>query len=229
MSRSHTITGLLGSTFQAHPWHGVSPRTDSGQHLHAFIEIVPSDAVKYELDKRTGHLKVDRPQLFSSLCPTLYGFVPQTYCGPRVAERCVERLGINQILGDGDPLDVCVLTEKSVAHGVFVRARAIGGIRVIDGDEADDKIIAILESDLTYGHMKDIDDCPAGILDRLQHYFLSYKQRPDDPRKVRVAEVYDRAEAETVIDRSIEDYVQYFGDPLERVQALKNLFPRPPG
>ena len=84
---------LLGILFQAHPWHGVSPGEDAPGLLNAYIEIVPTDAVKYELDKQTGHLRVDRPAAFSSLCPTLYGFIPQTYCGDRVGRLCAERTG----------------------------------------------------------------------------------------------------------------------------------------
>lgn len=194
--------------FAAHPWHGVSPETETRGIFNAYIEIVPTDTVKYEIDKASGHLRLDRPQRFSSLCPTLYGFIPQTYCGPRVADRCEERSGTKKMEGDGDPLDICVLTEKTVAHGgLFVRARAIGGLRMIDGNQADDKIIAVLDSDVAYGHFNDISDVPSGLVERLRHYFLSYKQLPGSPStQVSIAEVYDRAEALETIARSVEDY-----------------------
>ena len=78
-------------TLQAHPWHGVSPGAEAPEVVTAYIEIVPTDTVKYELDKETGILRLDRPQRFSSQCPTLYGFIPQTYCGALVAKRCAER------------------------------------------------------------------------------------------------------------------------------------------
>ena len=82
------------------------------------------------------------------MCPTLYGFIPQTYCGKEVAARCAEKTGATGIQGDGDPMDICVLTEKAFAHGsLFVRAKPIGGLRMIDGEQADDKIIAVLEKD----------------------------------------------------------------------------------
>lgn len=199
--------------FQAHPWHGVSPGPRTPELVNAYIEIVPTDPVKYELDKTSGHLRVDRPQRFSSMCPTLYGFIPQTYCGRQVAELCEQRTGRTGIEGDKDPMDVCVLSEKTFAHGgFFLRARPIGGLRMIDGRQADDKIIAVLEDDLAYGRIVEIDEVPTGLIERLQHYFLSYKQLPgDEPKKVEITHVYDRMEALDVINRSLRDYGQEFG------------------
>jgi len=199
--------------FQAHPWHGVTPGAKAPDVVNTYIEIVPTDAVKYELDKASGHLKVDRPQRFSSMCPTLYGFIPQTFCGAEVAAICAERSGLDGIEGDGDPMDICVLSEKTFAHGsFFLSARPVGGLRMIDGQQADDKIIAVLESDLAYGGLKNIGDVPKGLVDRLKHYFLSYKQFPSDaPRKVEIVDVYDRDEALGVIKRSLKDYQQKFG------------------
>ncbi|MDQ2974080.1 MAG: inorganic pyrophosphatase [Acidobacteriota bacterium] len=204
------------SLFQAHPWHGVSPGEKAPETVNAYIEIVPTDAVKYELDKYSGHLRVDRPQRFSSMCPSLYGFIPQTFCGEQVAKLCAERQGtadLSCIQGDGDPMDICVLTEKTFAQGnFFLHATPIGGLRMIDGDQADDKIIAILEDDLAYGHISDISQCPKGLMDRLKHYFLSYKQLPGDaPRRVEIVDVYNRVEALEVIARSIADYQEEFG------------------
>ncbi len=201
--------------FQAHPWHGVLPGEKVPEQVNAYIEIVPTDAVKYELDKASGHLRVDRPQRFSSMCPALYGFIPQTFCGQEVAALCSQRTGIENIQGDKDPMDICVLSEKTFAHGsFFVNARPIGGLRMIDGEQADDKIIAVLESDLAYGRFEDIGDCPQGLVDRLKHYFLSYKQFPGDaPRRVEIVDVYNRAEASDVINRSLRDYRKEFGKP----------------
>jgi inorganic pyrophosphatase len=199
--------------FQAHPWHGVTAGVKAPELVNAYIEIVPTDAVKYELDKASGHLKVDRPQRFSSMCPALYGFIPQTFCGAEVAALCAERSGLDGIKGDGDPMDICVLSEKTFAHGsFFLSARAIGGLRMIDGRQADDKIIAVLESDLAYGGLMNISDVPKGLVDRLKHYFLSYKQFPGDaPRKVEIVDVYDRDEALEVIKRGLKDYKEKFG------------------
>jgi inorganic pyrophosphatase len=216
---------LLAILFQAHPWHGVEAETDAAGVIKAYIEIVPTDAVKYELDKPSGHLRVDRPQRFSSLCPTLYGFIPQTFCGDLVGELCSLRVNVPGIKGDGDPLDICVLTEKAFTHGnFFLRAVPIGGLRMIDGMEADDKIIAVLESDVAYGHFENIADCPRGLVDRLKHYFLSYKQLPHEaPRRVEIADVYDRTEAMEVINRSLLDYRARYGEPETRVSQLRRL------
>jgi inorganic pyrophosphatase len=215
---------LVWTMFQAHPWHGVPPGDPAGV-VEAFIEIVPTDTVKYELDKHSGHLRVDRPQRYSSQPPTLYGFIPQTYCGTRVGQRCSERCGLGNIRGDGDPMDICILSEKAMAHAnFFLRARPIGGLRMIDGEEADDKIVAVLENDLAYGHLRDVADAPEGLIERLRHYFLTYKQMPGEPaRTVRIAEVYDRVEAVEVIRRSLDDYRESFGDPQTRLMQLARL------
>jgi inorganic pyrophosphatase len=218
---------LLGLMFQAHPWHGITPGADAPGVVNAYVEIVPTDAVKYELDKASGHLRVDRPQRFSSFPPTLYGFIPQTFCGERVAALS-GRAGVEgaaAIRGDGDPMDICVLTERPAAHANFlVRARPVGGLRMIDGDEADDKIIAVMENDVTYGHIEDITQAPRGLIDRLQHYFLTYKQLPQDsPRRVEIADVYDREAALETIGRSIEDYRALYGAPESRVDELRRM------
>jgi inorganic pyrophosphatase len=177
-----------------------------------FIEIVPTDTVKYEIDKPTGYLKVDRPQKYSNVCPTLYGFIPQTYCAEEVAGLASAVTGRAALHGDGDPLDVCVLTERPITHGdILVTATPLGGLRVIDRDEADDKIIAVLQNDAAYGNWKDISDCPERILERLKHYFVTYKQRPDaSDSVVEIASTFNRSEAHDVIRRSQQDYRNHF-------------------
>ena len=216
---------LLALMFQAHPWHGVPAGEGAPGVVNAYIEIVPTDAVKYELDKASGHLRLDRPQRFSSFPPTLYGFIPQTFCGDRVAELCRDCAGGEQIRGDGDPMDICVLTERPAAHANFlVRAKPVGGLRMVDGNEADDKIIAVLEKDVAYGHIEDIHEAPKGLIDRLQHYFLTYKQLPQEsPRRVEIADVYDRDAALETIRRSLEDYRARYGPPENRVGELRRL------
>ena len=221
MPKEDATFNLFKLMFQAHPWHGVAPGAQAPETVKAFIEIVPTDVVKYELDKLSGHLHVDRPQRFSSMCPSLYGFIPQTFCGDHVADLCAERTGLTGIKGDQDPMDICVLTEKTFAQGnFFLQAEPIGGLRMIDGEQADDKIIAVLEGDLAYGQIKDIGDCPKALVDRLQHYFLSYKQFPGDaPRRVEIVGVYDRAEALDVITRSFSDYQKQFGDARRKLRS----------
>lgn len=194
--------------FVAHPWHGISLGGQQPDIVNAFIEVTPSDTVKYELDKNTGLLKIDRPQLFSNVCPTLYGFLPQTYCGDRVAEQCRTKFNRESVVGDEDPLDICVMTEKLITQGnILLKAIPIGGIKLLDNNEADDKIIAVLKGDALYGKWEDIDECPVEILDRLKHYFLTYKQAPDSNNiKCEIIDVYGREEALEIIRLSIEDY-----------------------
>src|SRR5258705_2002602 len=109
------------------------------------------------------------------MCPTLYGFIPQTFCDKEVAELCAQRTGITGIQGDKDPIDVCVLSEKSFAHGsFFLHARPIGGLRMIDGEQADDKIIAVLESDLAYGGVVCLCRLPLGVVDSLNELLLRF-------------------------------------------------------
>jgi inorganic pyrophosphatase len=193
---------------RAHPWHDLSIGGGAPRVVTAYIEIVPTDTVKYEMDKSTGILRVDRPQQYSNVCPSLYGFLPRTLCAERVGRLCEERTGRTGIIGDGDPMDICVLTEKEITHGdILVRAIPIGGLRMIDGNEADDKIIAVLEGDAVFGGYEEIAQVPGGLVDRLRHYFLTYKQGPDrSGRVVEIAHVYDRAAAHEAIRRSQDDY-----------------------
>ena len=216
---------LLSLLFKAHPWHGISVGPDAPDEVVAYIEIVPADTVKYELDKHSGELKLDRPQRYSSLCPSLYGFIPQTFCGERVGARTAEKTGLAGVEGDGDPMDICVLSERAYSHASFLlRAHPIGGLRMVDGHQADDKILAVLDGDLAYGAMRELDDVPRPVLERLRHYFLTYKQIPGDAaRKVSIPEIYDRKEACEVIRRSQADYHAHFGEPASRLAQLRAL------
>lgn len=190
-----------------HPWHGISPGANCPKEITAFIEIVPGDTVKYEIDKESGYLKIDRPQKFSNAVPALYGFIPKTYCGNNIAEYASTNSKAKISKGDGDPLDICVLTEKLITHGdILVDAIPIGGLRMIDKEEADDKIIAVLKQDEIYGNWKDISDCPQAIIDRIKHYFLTYKNLPGNPQPVIIDSVYGAEIARTVILKSLEDY-----------------------
>ncbi|MGI8788493.1 MAG: inorganic pyrophosphatase [Pyrinomonadaceae bacterium] len=219
------LNRLLSLMFQAHPWHGVSAGEDAPRTVNTYVEIVPRDVVKFELDKPSGHLRLDRPQKFSSLCPTLYGFVPQTYCGEKVAEFCMRKTGRTGIVGDSDPLDICILTEMTIlSSNFFANTKPIGGLRLLDHGEADDKIIAVLENDAAFGNFEEISDCPRGLIERLAHYFLSYKQLPNDaPRALEVTDVYSRDEAREVINLSFEDYREKFGEPESRIEELRML------
>jgi inorganic pyrophosphatase len=198
---------------KAHPWHGISIGPEAPEVVTTFVELVPTDTVKYELDKASGLLKIDRPQQYSNICPTPYGFIPQTLCAERVGAFCAQRTGRRGIVGDGDPMDICILTEKDITHGnILVQAIPIGGLRMLDGQEADDKIVAVLRHDVTYGSWRDLSACPAPLLDRLRHYFLTYKQSPDRlAAPCEITHVYGREEAFEVIRQSHEDYRRHFG------------------
>ena len=200
------MTKVHVESYMPHPWHGIKHGHNSPSNVNAFIEMTPDDSVKYEIDKKTGFLKVDRPQKFSNIVPALYGFIPQTYCDKKVAEFC-------QLNGDQDPLDICVLTERNIIHGnIIVPALPIGGFRMIDGGEADDKIIAILKGDEVFSQWSTIEQCPDSLINRLKHYFLTYKQMPgeDKLKNTEITHTYSKDEAYEVIERSIEDYDNQF-------------------
>lgn len=200
--------------FRLHPWHGLELGEKAPEIVNCYIEMVPTDTIKYELDKTTGILKVDRPQQYSSLCPTLYGLLPQTYSGRRVADFCQKKAAQNSIVGDEDPLDICVLTERVIVRGdIIVKAIPIGGFRLIDNNQADDKIIAVLAGDFLYENFKDISECPESLIERLRHYFLTYKDSPDMKikRKVQILHTYGREEAYEIIKLSMQDYRDEIG------------------
>jgi len=180
--------------------------------VNAYIEITPFDTVKYELDKESGLLKIDRPQQFSNLCPALYGFIPQTYCGEAIRRLSADRSGLEVTEGDGDPLDICVLSEKHVTHhNILLQCVPIGGFRMIDKSQADDKIIAVMKDDLVYGQYIDISQIPEAVTKRLFHYFLTYKLSPEDhSNRVQITHIYNRDEAREVIIAAMEDYKTKF-------------------
>lgn len=203
------IGKLLGLRYRSHPWHGIDLGEKAPEKLTCYVEMVPTDTVKYESDKKTGYLIIDRPQKYSSILPALYGYLPQTYCSDNVAKISRDALNRDDIVGDGDPLDVCILTEKEIFHGdIIVKARPIGGFRMIDGNEADDKIIAVLHDDAVYAY-NDISDCPTAVVDRLKHYFLTYKDMPGAKTRCEIPHIYGLEEAYKVINSSIDDYKKY--------------------
>ena len=194
--------------WRPHPWHGLDIGPNPPHLVYAYIEITPFDAVKYEVDKVTGYLRVDRPQRLSSLPPTLYGFIPRTFCG-----RHVGMLMPNATQGDHDPLDICVVSERPITKAeVILPARVVGGLPMLDRGEADDKIIAVLDNDTFWTHVEDISDLPAVLVERLQHYFSTYKQTPGAVSAVSVATAYDRHHATQVIEAAIADYKEEYGE-----------------
>ena len=193
--------------WRPHPWHGLEAGDDLPQVVNAYIEMTPFDAVKYEVDKTTGYLRVDRPQLTSSMPPTLYGFIPQTYCSERV-----KALSPKSEKGDDDPLDICVITERPINRGeVILRARVIGGLQMVDNGEADDKIIAVLDNDPFWKSANDVGDISPALLERLRHYFETYKLLYGQPSNVTIEKIYGREHAFSVIGAALEDYTEEFG------------------
>ncbi len=215
MDEKQIVDFLLKSKhlFKPHPWHGIEPWADKNKNiLNVFIEMVPDDTVKYELDKNSGYLKVDRPQKYSSIIPALYGFIPKTYSDELTADYSRKATGRKGLVGDKDPLDICVLTEKRVRAGnLLLEAIPIGGFRMLDNGEVDDKIIAVLKNDAFYGDIKDISECPVGVVNRLKHYFLTYKQIPSGEKPIaEITHLYHADEAQEVIDRASKDYQKEF-------------------
>jgi inorganic pyrophosphatase len=195
------------SHFRPHPWHGLEVGPDPPEVLNAFIEITPFDMMKYEIDKVSGYLRVDRPLRSSAQHPALYGFVPRTYCGERVC-----KLAPGSKRGDGDPIDICVLSERAIARTeIIIRCRVVGGLQMIDRGEADDKIISVLDGDFMWGKARDIHDLPEVLIERLQHYFLTYKLVPGQRPQARITSIYGRNHAFKVVRAAMEDYEAKFG------------------
>ncbi|MDC4206152.1 MAG: inorganic pyrophosphatase [Candidatus Manganitrophus sp.] len=193
--------------WRPHPWHGLEVGPNPPSLVHAYIEITPFDTVKYELDKVTGYLHVDRPQRSSALPPSLYGFVPRTYCGRRVGA-----LMRNAKIGDRDPLDICVLSERPIDRSdVILQARVVGGLPMLDDGEADDKIIAVIKNDHLWSDVKDISELPSVLVERLRHYFSTYKLVPGESSHVVIDAAYNREHAERVIKAAMEDYQDEYG------------------
>jgi inorganic pyrophosphatase len=206
---SPSISPISFYRWRPHPWHGLDVGPKAPQVVTAYIEITPFDTIKYEIDKATGYLRVDRPQRGAATPPTLYGFIPRTYCGRRVA--ALSAPGVEN--ADGDPLDICVMSERAITRSdIVLSARVIGGIRMVDNNEADDKIVAVLDNDLVWDRVHELNQLPPALLERLTHYFSTYKLVPGSPNKISLAGAYSREHAERVIVASQEDYTEVYGE-----------------
>ena len=195
--------------WRPHPWHGLDVGPNPPHVVTAYIEITPFDSVTYELDKATGYIRVDRPHRSSAQPPALYGFIPRTYCGTRTAALSSEQ----GRRGDGDPLDICVVSERPITRSdIILNARVVGGLQMIDNGEADDKIVAVFEKDLFWGKAKDISELPPTLVERLTHYFSTYKLVPGSKSTLQIDKVYGREHAERVIEAAMADYRDEHGD-----------------
>ena len=193
--------------WRPHPWHGLDVGKNAPKIVNAYIEITPFDFIKYEVEKVTGYLKVDRPHRTSSQPPSLYGFIPKTYCRDRVRD-----LSPNANVGDGDPLDICIISERPINKSeVILSAKVVGGIQMVDNGEADDKIIAVLENDNVWRSANDIESLPEVLIERLRHYFLTYKLIPGQKSNVQIDKIYNREHAIKVVEASILDYDDEYG------------------
>jgi inorganic pyrophosphatase len=169
-----------------HPWHDIPCEEPVDESFPAFIEIAKGSKVKYELDKATGLLKVDRI-LFSSVhYPANYGFIPRTYCD------------------DGDPLDVLVLCQEPVVPSCMMRARAIGLMQMRDDKGLDDKVIAVHLDDPAYNHYTHIREVPPHVLLELRRFFEEYKAL--EHKSVEVDELQGPFEAVKAIRAGIAGY-----------------------
>jgi inorganic pyrophosphatase len=205
--------------WRRHPWHGLDAHVNNDASkgtVQVYIEMLPTDVVKYELDKSSGFLVVDRPQRTTSSPPALYGFIPRTYCAEEVAALCPDADE-----ADGDPLDICVYSERHINRAdILLNARVVGGVQMIDGGEADDKIIGVLEGDNIWGNVQDISDLPEIKIERLQHYFSTYKMVPGKPNNIKVDHVYGREEALKVIAAAEKDYWKHYGELHEQATKM---------
>lgn len=193
--------------FRPHPWHGLDAGERAPGIVNAYIEITPFDTMKYEIDKATGYLRVDRPQRGSAQPPTLYGFIPRTYCAQRVAALSAGATD----RADGDPLDIVVLSERPITRSeIVLEARVVGGICIVDRGEADDKIVGVLHNDPYYDETQDIGALPKAIVDRIVHYFSTYKLMPGTENQISVAGIYGRSHAFAVVNAAMEDYQESY-------------------
>ncbi|RYX82480.1 inorganic diphosphatase [bacterium] len=185
------------------PWHDIEPRKSTPDTLDCVIEIPRGGRLKYELDKESGLLRLDRVLYSAVFYPANYGFIPRTYCD------------------DHDPLDILVLGQEPVIPLSLLTARPIGVMQMIDQDEEDDKIIAIHEHDPAYNHLRDISQLPEHTLNELQRFFEDYKIL--ELKKVRIERFKGRVDALGIVDKAFRLYNSTF----EPGGAPKAIIPDP--
>jgi inorganic pyrophosphatase len=174
----------------SHPWHGLSPGDGAPRLVNAVIEIPQGSRAKYEIDKETGLLKLDRVIYSSFYYPCNYGFIPQTYGD------------------DKDPLDILVITTLPVQALCLMEAKVVGVMQMVDSGDADDKIIAVAAKDPGVNHYNNIEELPKHFFDELRHFFEEYKKLEN--KTVVVEEFGDKATALKIIDEAIQFYKDNF-------------------
>lgn len=173
-----------------HPWHETSTGSKPPQFVNAIIEIPRGSRAKYEVDKESGLIKLDRVIYASMYYPLNYGFIPQT-----MGE-------------DHDPLDIVVLTQVSVVPLCMIPSRVIGVMQMVDRGEADDKIIAVAEQDPSVSHINDVCDLPEHLRAELKHFFENYKSLEN--KKVVVDEFLSKEKAFEIVEASKVLYSRNF-------------------
>lgn len=171
-------------------WHDIDGKRITSKKFESFIEIPKGSKMKYELDKETGLLRLDRVLYTSTVYPANYGFIPRTYAD------------------DGDPLDVLVLCGESIYPSTLVTCYPIGVIKMIDGGSLDEKIIAIPFDDPTYHNYYDIQELPRHVFEEMMHFFEVYKTL--EHKQTTVKEICHRDEAMEIIDKCIQAYAEKF-------------------
>lgn len=174
------------------PWHSVSYGDQVPDKVNAIIEIPRNSRAKYELDKETGLLKLDRVLYSSVYYPANYGFIPQTYCD------------------DKDPLDILVISQIEMQPLCLVEAKIIGVMRMLDQGEADDKLIAVCANDMSVAHINDISELPSYFIEELRHFFEEYKKLEN--KVVKIEDFQGERLAKKILQHSINDYQIKFGD-----------------
>ena len=171
-------------------WHDMDPKEITPTDFTAVIEISKDSQCKYELDKQTGLLRLDRVLYTATHYPANYGFIPRTFAD------------------DGDPLDVLVLCNEPIQPMTLIRVYPIGVMRMLDDGHIDDKIIAVPFTDPNYNGYRSIDELPAHIFDEIMHFFKVYKQLEN--KQTDIKELYNRQEAEKIVREAIDGYVEKF-------------------
>lgn len=174
-----------------HPWHDVSIGENSPEIVKGIIEIPKNSRAKYELDKESGILILDRVLYSSINYPANYGFIPRTYCE------------------DDDPLDILVMSQIEISSMCIVESKVLGVMRMLDGGEMDDKIIAVAANDMSVNHMNNISDLPGHAILELRSFFEDYKKL--EHKTVSVEDFQDKEVAMQVIEQSVIDYNEKFG------------------
>ncbi|XP_022949829.1 soluble inorganic pyrophosphatase 4 [Cucurbita pepo subsp. pepo] len=190
------LSSMTRRSVAAHPWHDLEIGPDAPKIFNCVVEIGKGSKVKYELDKKTGLIKVDRILYSSVVYPHNYGFIPRTLCE------------------DNDPIDVLVIMQEPVLPGCFLRAKAIGLMPMIDQGEKDDKIIAVCADDPEYRHYNDIKELPPHRLAEIRRFFEDYKK--NENKEVAVNDFLPAAEAFNAVQHSMDLYADYIVESLRR-------------